>query len=292
VSLFNNFLNGYFGFNKQQRNGLFVLMLISFGLLVVRLVYPSFINPDPIIVANLPLIKREGDSIKKNNSFKKTALFSFDPNKISFEELVQLGLKEKTARTFLNLRKKGFVFREKNDLKKVYGINNFLFQKLEPYIVISEKEVTANINHQTSSQIPEPIIKSKRQIKVELNSADSLSLIAINGIGPTFAKRILKYRSILGGYNSIEQLKEVYGFSEELYEKVKPQFSINQSLIKKINVNKDDFKTINKHPYIGYELTKSIFNFRKATTINQSNLKDLLHDDALYMKLLPYLVFD
>ena len=63
-------------------------------------------------------------------------------------------------------------------------------------------------------------------------------------------------------------------------------------LIKKINLNKDDFKSINKHPYLSYEITKSLFDWRRKTSLNATNLKEILNDPALYSKLLPYLAFD
>ena len=112
--MINRFLNNYFGFNKQQRNGLFVLLVISFLLLVIRLVYPSFIKPDPIIIQNLPLIERQLDSgYKTSQPFAKTNianeksvnLFVFDPNTISYEQLLKLGFKEKTANIFLKIQK-------------------------------------------------------------------------------------------------------------------------------------------------------------------------------------------
>ena len=83
----------------------------------------------------------------------------------------------------------------------------------------------------------------------------------------------------------------MYGFTDELYEKVKASVIVDGSLIKKIDVNKDDFKTINKHPYLSYELTKLIFDWRKKTEITAINLKDIINDDAVYKKLLPYLQF-
>jgi competence protein ComEA len=300
--LLNEFINNYFGFNKQQRNGLLVLIIISFVLLLVRIAYPYFIVPDKIIIQNLPLIEyRLDSSFEKSHryltisySFNKKAdtLFVFNPNTVSLQQLIKLGFTEKTAQTLLKFRGRGFVFKQKEDLKKVYGISNNFYATLEPYILIDSVK-----NERTKTQFAQtnlsPLIqKNKSYSTVELNAADSLALIAIKGIGPTFAKRILKYRSILGGYASIEQLKEVYGFTDELYEQVKSSFTLNTSLLKKININTDDFKTINKHPYLSYEITKVIFDWRRKTLINATNLKDILHDDTQYRKLLPYLVFE
>lgn len=297
----NNFLNNFFGFNKQQRNGLLVLCVISFSLLLIRIIYPYFITPGNIVVKNLPLVERKLDSAYANsqkqfsNSYsedkKEYNLFVFDPNTVSFHQLLQLGFKEKTAKTFLKFRDKGFVFKEKKDLQKVYGISDNFFTQLEPYILIENKKVTENKTKVKEETVSSVSTKTRAKEKVELNSVDSLTLIELNGIGPAFAKRILKYRSILGGYTNILQLKEVYGFNDELYEKVKNVFKIDASLVKKIDLNKDDFKVINKHPYLSYELTKSIFDWRRKSVITAQILKDIINDESVYNKLLPYLQF-
>ncbi len=296
-----NFLNNFFGFNKQQRNGLLVLCVISFSLLLIRIIYPYFITPGNIVVKNLPLVERKLDSAYENSrkqfshsyseDKKEYNLFVFDPNTVSFDQLLQLGFKEKTAKTFLKFRDKGFVFKEKKDLQKVYGISDIFFSQLEPYILIENKKVSENKTQVKDETATSAATKNTAKEKVELNSADSLTLIELNGIGPAFAKRILKYRSILGGYTNIQQLKEVYGFNDELYEKVKNVFKIDASLVKKIDLNKDEFKTINKHPYLSYELTKTIFDWRKKSVITTQSLKDIINDESVYNKLLPYLQF-
>jgi competence ComEA-like helix-hairpin-helix protein len=297
----NSFLNNYFGFNKQQRNGLILLSIISLILFLVRIIYPSFITPDKIEIKNLPLIEQTLDSsyqlsqdrFSGNVTKENTALnlFVFDPNTITNQQLQQLGFNKKSAQTFLKFRDRGFVFKEKIDLKKVYGISDNFYSKLEPYIIIENKNSAANLNS-NKSESNVTASANKNQTKVELNTADSLALLDINGIGPAFAKRILKYRSLLGGFVSVEQLKEVYGFTDEMFEKIKPNVTANAELIKKINLNKDDFRTVNKHPYLSYELTKTLFDWRKKTVITAVNLKDIINQDQAYNKLMPYISFN
>ncbi|MCC6370309.1 MAG: helix-hairpin-helix domain-containing protein [Bacteroidia bacterium] len=302
--MINTFLSNYFGFNRQQRNGLFVLSLISFILLLVRLIYPVFITPDDILIEQLPLIKNTiavnlvANDSAKNNQLEKSEegnLFVFNPNTVNFEQLIKLGFKEKTAKRFIKFRSKGFVFKTKKDLQKVYGISDDFYTQLEAYILIDSKSSHTQFA-KNNAKDPESrnlkIVSKKQAAVTELNSADSLALIAINGIGPSFAKRILKYRNALGGFAVLEQLKEVYGFTEEMYVKISPLVKVNPSLIKKLNLSKDDFKIINKHPYISYELTKSIFDWRRKTDITAANLKGIVNNDELYQKLLPYLSFE
>lgn len=105
----------------------------------------------------------------------------------------------------------------------------------------------------------------KKEIGVlELNSADTLQLQELRGIGPTFARRIVAYRDKLGGYYAKEQLMEVYGFTAELYEKIKNQVKVNPSLIKKIDVNAYDIGYLKRHPYISYYEAKAIVDYRNS----------------------------
>lgn len=298
----NPFLQNYFGFNKQQRNGLYVLVLISFLLLVIRIAYPYFIERDDITILNLPLVERHLDSAVENSQKKqkyrdltagarKSRFFDFDPNTVTAEQLELLGFSEKQSRAFINYRSKGVVFKRKEDLKKVYVVSDFLYARLESHIKIKIPE-SASVNEQTVRIINEAKKVKFPLLKLELNSADSIALVALPGIGPVFAKRIIKYRSMLRGYVLEEQLMEVYGFTEETYEKTHSYFSINTSLVKKINPNTDDFKTITRHPYLGYEVAKLICNRRRNETITPQIMEELLNDPSRYSKVLPYLSFE
>lgn len=136
-------------------------------------------------------------------------------------------------------------------------------------------------------------VGTKSFTMVELNKADSASLEALPGIGPVFSKRILKYRSILGGYHNLNQLYEVYGMQPETVEKIKGLVKIDTTLIRKIDINEALFKEINAHPYISFEQTKAICKFRsrnKILSIIQLMDQQIFSaEDAA--KLRPYLLF-
>ena len=170
----------------------------------------------------------------------------------------------------------------------MYGVNEELYTKLEAYILIGSENKTPK----TFSQ-QEP--KFKKQIKVvELNTVDSIGLLPLPGIGPSYAKRILKYRSLLGGYYSTEQLKEVYGFTDSLFQIVKDYVKVDPSLVTKIDLNTEDFKKLNAHPYISYEDTKTIFNYRRKNgpITKIEHLRICIYDESVIKKLIPYLGFN
>lgn len=105
--------------------------------------------------------------------------------------------------------------------------------------------------------------QARRKPKIiEINSADSLTLLDLPGIGPVFAKRIIKYRQMLGGFAYPEQLKEVYGMDSARMSGLINQIRIDTSGIRKMDINKATFKELLAHPYLEYEQVKAIARFR------------------------------
>lgn len=56
---------------------------------------------------------------------------------------------------------------------------------------------------------------------VNINSATLEQLKTLNGIGDSKAKNIIEYREKNGGFKSIEDIKNVTGIGEKMFEKIK-----------------------------------------------------------------------
>jgi competence ComEA-like helix-hairpin-helix protein len=158
------------------------------------------------------------------------------------------------------------------------------------YQVISDKKINglSAISYRQSAQ---NYHSKDGNFIVELNGADSLELMRMNGIGPAFAKRILKYKEKLGGYWQKEQLLEVWGMDKMRYDGIKENIIVNRDSIHKINLNKTAFKKLLKHPYIGYEIARGIVEFRK----NHGEIKTVEEirkfkgmNDSIFEKIEPY----
>lgn len=115
--------------------------------------------------------------------------------------------------------------------------------------------------------------------KVELNSADTTDLKELRGIGSSFANRIIKYRNLLGGYYKKEQLKEVYGMTDALYEMIAPHIEVDASLLIGININLATLDELKRHPYLDYYLAKAMVRYREQ--YGPYNSKEELLDIAL-----------
>lgn len=147
-------------------------------------------------------------------------------------------------------------------------------------VVIAASQDPSNSSHSSNSSISSTP-GYRRYIKhdagkIELNTADSIQLQELKGIGPGFARRIVIYREKLGGYYAKEQLMEVYGFTEKLYNLIKNDISVDASKIRKININKMDISRLKRHPYISYYEAKAIYEYRiKQPDAKVKNLDEM-----------------
>jgi len=130
---------------------------------------------------------------------------------------------------------------------------------------------------------------------LELNTVDTISLKKIPGIGSTFARRIVKYRELLGGYYSVEQLREVYGMEEERYQSLQPWFRVDIKYIHTLFVNELSAESLRHHPYIDYRQSRALEHLRrqKSRLTGWENLL-LLEEftDSDRARLSPYLSFE
>jgi DNA uptake protein ComE-like DNA-binding protein len=136
--------------------------------------------------------------------------------------------------------------------------------------------------------------KLKAGETIEINTSDTSELKKIPGIGSGFSNRITKYRDLLGGYTGLNQLQEVYGMDDELYNKITSYLTISPK-VRQLRINHITFEELNRHPYISYRQAKVIADIRERKGhIESMNRLSLLDEftDADIKRLTPYLSFE
>jgi competence ComEA-like helix-hairpin-helix protein len=210
-----------------------------------------------------------------DNETKPITPFRFDPNTIDEEGFYRLGLRPKLVQTIIHYRNKGGRFRSKEDLQKIWGLRPQEYQQLEPYVSITQNKQ----NHEGEV--------------VELNSADTSALIALSGIGSKLAFLIIQYREKLGGYVSVNQLREVYGMSDENFRRIKPQVTVNAHHIRPLNLNAATFYELNAHPYLHGEIAIALADFRRSQHYKLQDVRQIreigLINEEIFRKIAPYL---
>jgi competence ComEA-like helix-hairpin-helix protein len=203
---------------------------------------------------------------------------------VSEKKLKELGFTKKQINTLINFRNKGGKFFKKEDLLKIYGIEIEQYKILESYIIVEVKNETED-----SFQ------KNDEKILIEINAASKENLISLNGIGNSFAERIIKYRDLLGGFYKKDQLLEVYGMDSTRYVGFIQDVLIDTNLINKISLNEADFKTFIRHPYLNKYQTEAILKYKEVigdfSKIEQIYQNNLLTKEE-YSKLEPYLILN
>lgn len=295
----NNLLREYFQFSKQQQRAVYTLLILISFAQAIYVFMPSIVKESSSTAPNQKSIdsilsyleqKTKMDtnsnySLLAENS-KNITPFSFNPNTLSEDGFRRLGLRTKLISTILNYRNKGGIFYTKESLQRMYGLQQAEYEKLKPYI-----QIPANNNHLPNTGKKTTLYENKI---IELNSADTTMLIAMNGIGSKLAQNIVRYRQQLGGFVRIDQLLEIHGMSNDNYQKIKPFIRINKSKIKTISLNKASYYDFNGHPYFKGELAKAICDYRKEHNYHIASIEEIKEiawiNDELFRKIVPYLV--
>ena len=216
-------------------------------------------------------------------------LFPFDINTIDSAGLTRLGVSARSIAGLMRYRSKGGKVKDEGDFDKLFSLSEADKTRLRPWLRIPQpanKEVPAATSSSSETKA------AKTWVSIDLNTADSVALVQVPGIGPTFASRILKYRTRLGGYLRLAQLAEVYGIDSSRFEQIAPFLTVQDTTVVPLSINTATEAELAIHPYIGRRLARQIVAYREqhgafATTEALLRIHGL--DSLRWNKLQPYL---
>jgi len=316
------FTADYLNFTKRDRIGIIVILVVILAIFFLPKAFSTTSSSKPTntdtawITALKKLEQKEVENDQRystynednsnsyqydrrpaNNYYNKAKgeLFYFDPNTLSAEGWQKLGLRDKTIATIQNYLSKGGKFRKPEDLQRIYGLFPNEFERIAPYIKI-EASVESNnykdFSDKTSTENPHTRTYTSRYSIVDINSADTAALIALPGIGSKLAMRIIAFRDKLGGFYSVTQIGETFGLPDSTFQKIKQYFKLENTSVRKININKATIDELKSHPYIKYTLANPIIAYRSehGPFAKVEDLKKLMVvTDEIYNKIAPYL---
>lgn len=292
------FIREYFGFSKTETNGFIVLLLLSVLFLSAPVIMRSQRSGETTLLESDVLTLDSLVEVIENNLEKNDVLiqsseityFLFDPNTAGLESFINLGVPVWLGQRIIKYREKGGQFRVKDDLSKIYGLEEDLFARLRPWVDLPENQRRTeklNVDFEDKTEVSENLRY--------LNLLDSTQLRTIRGIGPVLSARIVKYRNMVGGYTSWSQLIEVYGLESEVIEVMKAKIMIAEDFVPvKINLNKATSDELTMHPYFSSRQARMAVDYRNqqgGITAAADLLALPLFDSAAVKKLSPYLEF-
>jgi len=314
------FLADYLNFTLKERTGIIFILVLIFFLLLLPFVFPYFNKESKnntaqfekeIVALNIQQNDSAGKYPNRNsdeNNYQhynqpseknyytkqpKGELFYFDPNILPVEGWVKLGVREKTAITIQKYTSKGGRFYKPEDISKIWGLHEDEVKRLLPYVRIEAKPAV-EYNKYPDSEKGKTYEKPKYTIAtVDVNNADTSAFIALPGIGSKLAARIIAFREKLGGFYKAEQVAETYGLPDSTFQKIKSRLVIENSSVKKLNINTTTVDELKVHPYLRYNIANAIVQYRTqhGSFSSVSDLKNImLITEEIYNKAAPYLI--
>lgn len=294
-----------------ERRGTVVLMAVLSALVGWYAYQQWFRKPD--VTDLLPMRAEMEAWLATRDSVESPSIaakaFLFDPNTIDRSGWLRLGLSEKQINGIENYKAKGGRFRVKSDLGRMYTLRPEDYERLKPFIQLPDSLENSFADRQRYAQYARdtttrtwPESSSRTYVrepfrKVEVNTADTNMLVALPGIGPSFARGIVKYRESLGGYSSLDQLAEVYVLKDkpDAVLKLKELLMIDTLMVRRIPINTCTVEDLAAHPYARWKIAKPLIAYRNThgPFAQVADIKGCaLIDAEVFRKLAPYLTVE
>lgn len=295
-------LKEYFSFTRRETRALLFVIIILFLSIIYR-IWVGIRVPEVLIlsdeekaeIVNFITSFEKNDQIDQGNPAKvikteASELRPFNPQTVKINDLKQMGVNDFIAGNIVKYREAGGKFVEAEDLRKIYGVDETLFKRLKPYIVIPV-EPKDLISETTDSISSEKTLAKKATIIIEINSAKFRDFMLLEGMDARLAGRIIKYRELTGGFYSLDQLKEVYGMRDSVVNMLAQHIVIDQSQIRKYHLNSVTFKELLQHPYLSKPQVQNIFSLKNYYGDSLSFVhieKNRILDDSTMARIRPY----
>ena len=207
----------------------------------------AILEPYIIIGEKYRFHPKSYDNAEKRNIATAT-LTPFRIDTATVEYLHTLGFTARQAALVVRYRDMIGGYRNFAEFKECYAVDSTMAERLKPYIIFPKEE--------TPSIVATPEL-------VDINSADSATLVRLPGIGAKSAQAIIEYRKLLGGYYDISQIKALSVVTEENFCKFSQQIYCDSARIEKIYINFARPKELEVHPYLSNRMLRQIINHRE-----------------------------
>lgn len=253
--------SSHFKFNKQERSGIFFLLLLVVLLQGVYYVVQAkpFGGKPKVVEDTLALAQL--DSLKNRVQSDSLKLASFNPNYMNDYRGYVLGLSMDELDRLFAFRKQGKYVNSAADFQEVTQISDSLLETISPYFKFPEWRQRETVRPS------EPFAQKEKKgvAPKDLNLAAKEELMRVNGIGEKLSDRIINFRERLGGFLVNEQLYDVYGLDPEVVKRALVNFQVlDPPTVTKVNINTASAEELSALLYINRDLAREIVSYREG----------------------------
>ncbi|MCW2118700.1 ComEA family DNA-binding protein [Flavobacterium sp. 7A] len=260
-----NPIKSYFQFSKEQRNGIFVLILLVVGLQTAWFFgvnHTAEVTKSNVEVQWLTL-QADIDKLKGASTVYGYELKPYNPNFITDYKGYKLGMSLQEIDRLLAFRRTNQYVNSAADFQNVTKVSDSLLAILSPFFkfpdwVTHKKDTKGFVKYEKKTFATEGKIPI-----LDVNSASAEDFMRINGIGAGYSDRIIIFRESLGGFVSMQQMEDIWGLPPEVITKLNVSFKVSsQPTFRKLDINNASVKEIAQFPYFRYSLAKEIVTCR------------------------------
>jgi competence ComEA-like helix-hairpin-helix protein len=254
----------YFSFSKEQRAAIMILFVM---VIVLQCIYFfadfNLIQSTSSNKQQWLAIQSKIDSLKEYDTKYTAKVYPFNPNFITDYKGYKLGMSVEEIDRLLNYRKEDKYVNSPKEFQIVTQISDSLLNAIAPYFKFPDWVKNRKQNRGYVAFGNKAYAKKEKVVILDINLATAEELVNIYGIGEVLAQRILKLKENLGGFVSMEQMKDVWGLSPEVIESLNSHFKVNAvPVLSKIDINNASLKELAQFTYFRYTLAKEIVTYR------------------------------
>ncbi|PKV49911.1 DNA uptake protein ComE-like DNA-binding protein [Aquimarina sp. MAR_2010_214] len=257
-----NNIKSHFEIHSRFRNGIFLLSIILFIMLIGYYFYPKSPSSKHDF-AELISFQKQIDSLKSiaEQQKKEYRLQPFNPNFISDHKGYKLGLSARELDRLHTYRKDNKWINSITDFKKVTQVSDSLLAVISPLFKFPEWTKKSNAAANRKYPKKKYPVKTFSQ-KKDLNTVSSEELEQSIGLPDFVADRIIRYRNSVGGFTLDIQLEDVHGLYDYQKDKILSMFTVKTpKKIKKVNINTASVNELVEIPYFDFEMALDIKDF-------------------------------
>ena len=244
-------------FSKENIRGIVYVVVIT---LVIALV---------VILASPRKGLLLAEKIKPAEVEKQDTLFVFDPNTVTYDELLMLGFDKRTAVGIVKYRTAGKVFGIAEEFALCYGVSDEMFARVRPYIKIGSRYATKPTKRSERLTDSTKLVRKSRfsprpfePFKIDTVGVNYLRLI---GFSTRQAELLIEYRNRGKGIFSMNELRDCYAVSEEMADSLQHFviLSVRDPHEGLVEINSADSATLRKVRGIGAKTVVAVMQYRK-----------------------------
>lgn len=279
-------LRFFFRFTKQQQKGVLALFIVVILLQAGYFIINNFTNKTTVTSKEEQewlALQPEIDALKAAQAKKQFTIYPFNPNFISDYKGYTLGMSVQEIDRLHKFRAGNKYVNSAAEFQQVTQVSDSLLAIISPYFKFPDWVIKKQVQQQQGNQSyanpypNKPFVKEEKKIvQLDINEAVEEDLVKVYGIGPAYAKAILRKRAKLGAFVSMEQMNEFEQFSPEAVTGLKKAFYVGTNpTVTKLNVNTASLSQLTYFSYFNRDIGKAIIT-RRSMQGRLNNVEDLI----------------